>query len=67
MRRLRLQQLPLSAALDRSYLDRASFDTVTSTRETRRLIGGFVKHQRGSAKTKDQGQRGPAQRFLERR
>lgn len=47
-------QSHLYAALDRGYLDRASFDTVYEhARETRRLIGGFIKYLRGSAKTKD--------------
>ena len=46
-------QSQLYAALDRGYLDRASFDAVYEhARQTRRLIGGFIKYLRGSA-TKD--------------
>jgi four helix bundle protein len=43
-------QSELYVALDRSYLDRAAFDPLyDQARQTRRLIGGFIKYLASSA------------------
>lgn len=43
-------QSHLYVALDRKYLDQAAFDRVYSqARETRRLVGGFIKYLQAPA------------------